>query len=809
VATPAGLATTAGTGGTLAAGTYGYRIVARRPLGTTTATSMRSAEVQATVAAGGKVTIRWTAVAGATEYRVYGRAAGSQSMYWTTTATSFTDTGAAGASGTAPTAATVWQVKNLFELKNARNVRIDSNLFENHWQQAQAGPAILFTVRNQYGRCTWCVVENVTFEYNVVRNIAAGFHILGIDPNYPSRQTNNIRIRHNEISGLDKSKWGGNGYFLLMVNQPRDIQIDHNTIISPSGTGIISMGGLPIEDFVYTNNLARHNSYGIIGSNYGPGLPSIDHYLPNSMVRRNAIAGGKASIYPADNYFPATTDFEAMFVDYASGDYRLKPGGNWAQAGTDGHDLGADYDALRAGFVGGSAEPPSVATFELPGTVEFETYSTLLQASGGKAPFRWNIVAGTLPSGLVLTAGGQIGGAATVAGDYPFTVQVTDATDATARQPLSIHVERAIPPVEIVTSALPAGKVAAPYAASLSAVGGLGSYVWTVNRGALPAGLALSTGGSIQGTPLAMGVYGFELKAQDPSAAHRYATREFVIDVAKAPNKLPTVSVAVPSGIVSVGGPVTLSANAADVDGYISRVDFIVNGTVVGSAGSAPFAIDWVARDGGPHAVIAVAFDNEDGQATSAKAEMLVTSEIVLYASDVKTMVGNFQLVADATAADGQRLWNANKGAAKLGASATPANYAELTFYAEAGRAYHIWMRGKADGNSWPNDSTYLQFSGTVDATGSPVYRIGTASAAWFSLEEDSNMGLSGWGWQDNGYGLGVMGANLFFEKTGLQTIRIQQREDGLSIDQVVISPVKNLLTSPGVGKNDATVVAR
>ena len=61
---------------------------------------------------------------GATEYRVYGRTAGAQATYWTVTGTEFVDTGAAGTSEAVPTSAgTLWSVKNLFELKNARNVR--------------------------------------------------------------------------------------------------------------------------------------------------------------------------------------------------------------------------------------------------------------------------------------------------------------------------------------------------------------------------------------------------------------------------------------------------------------------------------------------------------------------------------------------------------------------------------------------------------------------------------------------------------------------------------------------------------------
>ena len=72
-------------------------------------------------------------------------------------------------------------MKNLFELKNARQVRVERNLFANNWEQAQSGGAIVLTPRNQDGGCRWCVVEDVTFESNVIRGVGAGFTILGRD----------------------------------------------------------------------------------------------------------------------------------------------------------------------------------------------------------------------------------------------------------------------------------------------------------------------------------------------------------------------------------------------------------------------------------------------------------------------------------------------------------------------------------------------------------------------------------------------------------------------------------------------------
>ena len=810
MAPPSSVSATAGTGGTLAAGTYAYRVVARRPASTDTATSARSAEVTATVGASGQVTVRWASVPDATEYRVYGRTVGTQAMYWRVTGTSFTDTGAAGTAGTAPTTGSVWLVKNIFELKNARNVQVDYNLMENNWKHGQNGMSVLLTPRNQYGDCTWCVVENVTFEYNVVRHVAGGVNILGMDYVNPSQQTKNIRIRHNEFSDVDKS-WGGSGYIFQMSEAPRDVVIDHNTMVSEAGSGILIVSGPPVYDFVFTNNVARHNSYGIFGAGMSYGNNAIDYYFPAADIRRNVLADGKASLYPADNLFSTTTDFSAHFVDYAGDDFALRPGTDWANAGTDGRDLGADMVQIRTGFDTAPTEPVRVVTQTLPSTVEFDAYEVTLVAAGGTAPYRWTVVGGNLLPGMMLNPlTGVISGAASAAGDSTFVVQVTDSRGDYATQSLALHADPAIPPVSIVTSSLPDGTATVAYMQRLQAQGGTGSYLWSVTAGTLPAGISLTSSGSLGGMPAAAGTWMFTVTARDAQGAVDPASKSLQLTIVLPPNVGPSVSVMTnATGTIPVGAPVTLTADASDSDGFVTSVEFFVNGQSAGSDLSAPFTMQWAARDGGPHTISALATDDDGTETQSKTVTVYTTSEIVLYGNDVNQMVGNFQLVADATAADGQRLWNANKGASKMAVSAAPANYAEFTFYAEAGRAYHFWMRGKADSNSWPNDSIYMQFSGTVDAAGTPAYRIGTTAAAWYSLEEEANLGVSGWGWQDNGFGLNVMGPQLYFENTGLQTLRLQQREDGLSIDQIVISPAKYLETTPGALKNDTTIVAK
>jgi hypothetical protein len=48
-----------------------------------------------------------------------------------------------------------WSVKNLLEFKNARNVIVDGNVFENSWTDGQIGYAVLFTVRSENGLAPW------------------------------------------------------------------------------------------------------------------------------------------------------------------------------------------------------------------------------------------------------------------------------------------------------------------------------------------------------------------------------------------------------------------------------------------------------------------------------------------------------------------------------------------------------------------------------------------------------------------------------------------------------------------------------
>jgi hypothetical protein len=245
-------------------------------------------------------------------------------------------------------------VKNLLELKNARYVQIDGNLLENNWAGGQAGFAVVFTVRAHGTRASWSTIEHVRFENNVVRHSGSGINILGYDDIAPSRQARDIVIRNNLFTDIDHRVWGGNGTFVQIGDEPADVHIEHNTVMQ-SGHIIAVYGGTAtaprkVTGFRFASNIVLHNTYGIFGNNVGTGNPAIATYFPQSVIIGNAIAGGKASLYPPGNVFPTVASLMGQFENPAAEDYRLNASSNLRSLvqGVTGADFDEMHGALSA-----------------------------------------------------------------------------------------------------------------------------------------------------------------------------------------------------------------------------------------------------------------------------------------------------------------------------------------------------------------------------------------------------------------------------------------------------------------------------
>jgi hypothetical protein len=243
-----------------------------------------------------------------------------------------------------------WVVKNLFELKSARRVLVEANLFEYSWAHGQAGYAILLTPRNQDGGAPWATVEDITIRRNIVRHAGAGLQIIGADTDHPSGPTRRITISDNLFYDINHEAWGGNGAFALVGNSPSDITIVHNTIYQ-SGNILMADGGTKeapatIPRFRFADNIARHNLYGVHGSDRAVGGDTLTAYFPSADFRSNGIGGGDSRLYPGGNLFISEEEFERQFENVAAADFRLRANSRFRGRGTSGTDLGADVAAL-------------------------------------------------------------------------------------------------------------------------------------------------------------------------------------------------------------------------------------------------------------------------------------------------------------------------------------------------------------------------------------------------------------------------------------------------------------------------------
>ncbi|HYE78361.1 MAG TPA: Ig domain-containing protein, partial [bacterium] len=158
-------------------------------------------------------------------------------------------------------------------------------------------------------------------------------------------------------------------------------------------------------------------------------------------------------------------------------------------------------------------DPLQIANTGFPNPALGSAYSAALLVEGGEAPFTWELLAGSLPTGLTVNPSGTLEGTPTnpeeVGQTFTFTLQVTDSCEAGAQTDaaeFSFTLEAARPcepaPV-IVTEDLPDPSFGVAYDAAVEATGGFGTLTFSLTGGVLPTGLTLNADGTITGTPSA------------------------------------------------------------------------------------------------------------------------------------------------------------------------------------------------------------------------------------------------------------------------------------------------------------------
>jgi hypothetical protein len=198
-----------------------------------------------------------------------------------------------------------------------------------------------------------------------------------------------------------------------------------------------------------------------------------------------------AGTLPAGLTLQSTTGLISGTTTAAVGSYRF------SIRATDASGI----SGVRAYTFSVSAPALTISPSAVPAARVGSAYAASLTATGGTAPFRWSVSAGTLPQGITLNAvTGQLSGTPTTSGTSRFTIRAVSADQLMGSSAFDLVVSST--QITISPPSLPPAKTGSAYLATLGASGGTAPYAWSIASGVLPAGLTLnSTTGVISGTP--------------------------------------------------------------------------------------------------------------------------------------------------------------------------------------------------------------------------------------------------------------------------------------------------------------------
>jgi hypothetical protein len=189
------------------------------------------------------------------------------------------------------------------------------------------------------------------------------------------------------------------------------------------------------------------------------------------------------------------------------------------------------------------ASAPTLSTPKLPNTgVVGLPFAGRISVAGGIQPFTFALTAGSLPTGVALTAGtGVLAGSPSAAGlKSGITIRLTDAAgQVVSTTALSINIAASgAAAISIADGPLFSGKEGSVYSSATKTGGGSGSgYAYALASGTLPSGVTVNTStGSIAGTPAAgsAGTYaGISVSVTD-SLGNTATTTPFTLVVAPA-----------------------------------------------------------------------------------------------------------------------------------------------------------------------------------------------------------------------------------------------------------------------------------
>ena len=252
------------------------------------------------------------------------------------------------------------------------------------------------------------------------------------------------------------------------------------------------------------------------------------------------------------------------------------------------------------------AANPTITTTTLSQGTVGAAYSTAnLAATGpGNAAGTWEATS-TLPPGINLSSGGVFSGTPTASGTTSVTVTFTQtSTGLTASKSLSLVIKPTI-----ATSTLPDGTRTLAYPSTQVTANGGFAGTWSADN--LPAGLVISSGGIISGTPTAVGSTNVTLKfTQTGNGGAPQVTRVVTLDVVEVDPPTINTPASLPTGTAGTAYSLGLTASGPGSDagtweattalpaGLTLSPAGVLAGTPT-EAGSTPFTVEFTQTSSG------------------------------------------------------------------------------------------------------------------------------------------------------------------------------------------------------------------
>ncbi|MFZ3005439.1 MAG: IPT/TIG domain-containing protein [Phenylobacterium sp.] len=211
-------------------------------------------------------------------------------------------------------------------------------------------------------------------------------------------------------------------------------------------------------------------------------------------------------------------------------------------------------------FTYASPPPPApsltISSATPDGTVG-QAYVGGFTAANGQAPYSFSLTSGDLPAGLSLSPSGALTGTPTAEGQFPVTVTVMDASQATAAAHVTLNIKKAQLTLPDAPLSLTMG---IDLSLSFAPSGGISPYRFSVS-GQLPPGLNFnSTTGVLSGAPTIAGAYNFSVTVTDSSPGTPLTvTRSYAFSVVAA-----TPPVADPVNLALTPSSPTISIDLRD-----------------------------------------------------------------------------------------------------------------------------------------------------------------------------------------------------------------------------------------------------